>query len=208
MRDPLGRLRSAPLLLVALALLLTACDRGDGTTLRPPGVDGATPPPTILTTTSIDPLEGVGTGFALRSSAFPPDGSIPALYAHRPDGPDISPPLSWANVPEGTVELALVMTDPVADGFVHWVIWGIDPFQPGLFEAEVPAGAAQAVNDFGGVGYGGPQPPAGETHAYVFRLFALGEDTLDIPDGISGRSAIPLLEAKAIAIAELTGLYP
>lgn len=79
------------------------------------------------------------------------------------EGEDISPPLEWGEVPEGTVELALTCVDPDAPRgtFVHWVLWGLDPSKGGLATGEVAAGAGQGRNDFGRQGYGGPCPHPG-----------------------------------------------
>jgi hypothetical protein len=42
-------------------------------------------------------------------------------------------------------------------------------------------GAQEAVNDFGRMGYGGPCPPPGHLHHYLFRLKALDVARLNIP---------------------------
>ncbi|MFN2556422.1 MAG: YbhB/YbcL family Raf kinase inhibitor-like protein, partial [Nitriliruptorales bacterium] len=62
----------------------------------------------------------------LSSSAFGYDEPIPTKYTS--EGEDISPPLQWTNVPEGTRQFALVVHDPDAPmthGAVHWVVYGI-----------------------------------------------------------------------------------
>ncbi|MGH7165696.1 MAG: YbhB/YbcL family Raf kinase inhibitor-like protein, partial [Nitrospiraceae bacterium] len=104
----------------------------------------------------------------LKSSAFPPGGVIPAKYTC--DGPDISPPLSWADVPAGTQSLALIADDPDAPGgtWVHWAAWNIPPNTSALQEDvpkrdSLPNGMKQGTTDFRSIGYGGPCPPSG-TH--------------------------------------------
>jgi hypothetical protein len=64
--------------------------------------------------------------FALQSSAFDHGGQIPRR--HSCEGEDLSPPLSWSGVPEGTRSLALVVDDPddPARTFTHWLAWGLD----------------------------------------------------------------------------------
>ncbi len=57
------------------------------------------------------------------SPAFTPDGTIPAK--HTGEGQDISPPLEWSELPEGTKEVALICNGPNALAerpFVHWVV--------------------------------------------------------------------------------------
>ncbi len=106
----------------------------------------------------------------LTSPAFSAGADIPAR--HTCDGENVPVPLSWSVVPDETAELALVMDDPDARGFVHWVVVGIPPTADGLTEAGLPGGAREGRHDFGGVGYSGPCPPSG-THRYVVTLYAL-----------------------------------
>jgi Raf kinase inhibitor-like YbhB/YbcL family protein len=143
--------------------------------------------------------------FALESSAFGNAQAIPSR--HSCEGEDVSPPLRWSNVPEGTKSLALVVDDPDAPGgvFTHWLTWGLDPAADGLGEGE-PA-PREGQNDFGTAGYRGPCPPPGHgRHRYVFRLYAL-----DTEPGLAAGAAKAELE-RAIAghvltTAELVGSY-
>jgi len=95
----------------------------------------------------------------LASPAIPPGGEIPAQYTC--DGTDISPPLSWSGVPQGTQSLVLVVEDPDAPSgvFRHWAAFDIPPGSHGLdagYAATRPAaGFRGARNDFGQPGYGG-----------------------------------------------------
>jgi Raf kinase inhibitor-like YbhB/YbcL family protein len=75
-----------------------------------------------------------------------PTGPIPRR--HSCEGEDVSPPLRWSNVPEGTRSLALVVADPDARAgiFTHRVAWGLDPGADGLGEGE-PA-PREGRNDF------------------------------------------------------------
>jgi Raf kinase inhibitor-like YbhB/YbcL family protein len=140
-----------------------------------------------------------GDGMDLTSSAFTDGGAIPA--EHTCDGADTSPPLAWTDVPDGVEAFALVVTDPDAGGFVHWVLADI----PGDVR-ELPAGEGDAIgvpgaNGFGDTGWGGPCPPSGE-HRYEFRLYALSERIgLDQPTADDVRAAAPL------DTSELLGVY-
>ena len=113
-------------------------------------------------------------GFVLTSPSFSEGGPIPVK--HSCDGQDLSPALSWDGAPAGTAVFALIVDDPDANGFVHWVAYNI-PGGPGGGLAEgVPAAGPppQGRNGFGRTGYGGPCPPSG-THRYRFTLFALSQ---------------------------------
>ncbi len=118
--------------------------------------------------------------FALTSGAFAAGGSIPRRYTC--DGEDVSPALAWTGVPGGAAELVLLMDDPDARDFAHWIALSIPPATTHLAEGAGAASShlAQGTNDFGRVGYGGPCPPSG-THHYRFTLYALAD-----PLGLSG----------------------
>ncbi len=152
-----------------------------------------------------------GTAMKLTSSAFSEGGNIPAKYAA--DGSNVSPPLSIQGVDNRAVTLALIVDDPDANGFAHWAIWNI-PATTSSIPEDVPAsenvdtlgGARQGANDFGSVGYGGPDPPLGTTHTYRFRLYAL-DTTLDLSAGASKAQLESAMQGHTLAVATLTGKY-
>ena len=151
--------------------------------------------------------------FAVRSEAFADQQPIPERYTG--DGDDVSPPLAFEGVPAEVVELALTVVDPDAPGgdFVHWVIYGIPATTTGLPEA-VPTeetladqpGALQGQNDFGDIGYGGPAPPPGETHHYVFTLYALSE-LLDLEPGADRDILVEAMDGLILTQVQITGTY-
>jgi Raf kinase inhibitor-like YbhB/YbcL family protein len=120
------------------------------------------------------------------------------------DGTDQPLEMSWAGAPDGTAEFALVMDDPDARGFVHWVVTGI-PADARAVGKLLPAGAVAGQNDFGRIGYGGPCPPSGQ-HRYRITLYALSE-----PLGLSGSPAASEIEqavaGRTLATAVLNGTY-
>jgi Raf kinase inhibitor-like YbhB/YbcL family protein len=85
-------------------------------------------------------------------------------------------------------------------------MWGIDPNRSSLGEGEVPPGTVQGKNDFGSQGYGGPCPPPGRPHRYVFTVFALAEP-LDLPPGSSAADLSRAMAGKVLDSGSLTGLY-
>jgi len=112
----------------------------------------------------------------VHSPAFHDDEPVPSRYAH--DHENVSPPLHWSDVPEGTTELVLLCEDPDAPtgSFLHWLVTGIDPAAEGVNEGETPPGGREWANGFGEQGWGGPQPPVGDQpHHYVFHLYALAD---------------------------------
>lgn len=191
------RSAAAGLLLVALA----ACSSSDGRTLPPPDPGQTTT--SVSTPVVGQPSEGVTEVFTLSSPAFASGSALPAV--HTCDGADVSPPLEWASTPPAE-ELAIVVRAPGDDGFVHWVVAGIDPLVQGVGEGGVPEGAVEATNDGGTIGWIGPCPPPGSTHTYELVLHAL-PGPLSLAPGTPGREAATLVEGASTARATLTATY-
>ena len=111
----------------------------------------------------------------ITSSAFSEGEAIPKK--HTCSGEDVSPPLVWSGTPQAAKSLAIIMDDPDAPGktFVHWVLFNIPPGTTELAEGARGAGVA-GMNDFRRTGYNGPCPPAGQTHRYFFKIYALDQE--------------------------------
>jgi Raf kinase inhibitor-like YbhB/YbcL family protein len=145
-------------------------------------------------------------GFELTSSVFDEGGAIPARYTC--DGDNVSPPLTWSGAPAETASLALIVDDPDARGWVHWVAYNLGGSASGSLPAGVsvsPDGPVQGRNSFGQAGYGGPCPPSGE-HRYAFRLLAL-DSVLEISGAPSAKEVLAQAEGHVLAEATLTGRY-
>jgi Raf kinase inhibitor-like YbhB/YbcL family protein len=102
------------------------------------------------------------------------------------------------------VEFALIMDDPDARGFVHWVVVGIPGSASSMGET-LPAGARAGMTDFGVTGYGGPCPPSG-SHRYVTTLYAL-LSALGVSTSPSAAEVRAAAAGKTLATAVLTGTY-
>jgi len=146
----------------------------------------------------------------LQSSSFPDGGAIPRRFTC--DGADISPSLQWPAPPAGTKSLAIVMDDPDAPvDFTHWLAYNIPPDSHGLEEgasaqASMTKGSDQGINDFRRLGYGGPCPPPGKPHHYVFRLYAL-DIRLNLPSGATKRQLESAMERHIVAEHQIIGIY-
>jgi Raf kinase inhibitor-like YbhB/YbcL family protein len=144
-------------------------------------------------------------GLEITSSAFGEGDQIPRR--HTCDGQNVSPRLSFADVPEGARSLALIVDDPDAPvgTFDHWLAWGIDPDAGGIDEGE--AAPREGRNGFGVPGYSGPCPPPGHgPHRYVFRLHALDTE-LDLQPGGDRGELERALEGRVLETADLVGRY-
>lgn len=146
----------------------------------------------------------------LTSTAFTHGAMIPKDYTC--DGKDISPPLSWSELPEKTQSFALIMDDPDAPmgTWVHWVIYNIPATARGLAEdvpkdADLPDGSRQGRNSWRRIGYGGPCPPSG-THRYFFKLYAL-DMVLTLASGATKDELLKAMEGHILVQAELMGRY-
>jgi Raf kinase inhibitor-like YbhB/YbcL family protein len=144
------------------------------------------------------------------SSSFSDGGSITQLYTC--DGAGISPNLRWANAPGATKSFALVMHDPDAPvDFTHWLAYNIPASTHELAEGAsaagaMPKGSSEGINNFGRIGYGGPCPPAGSAHHYIFQLYAL-DSRLDLPAGIARSRLESAMKAHIIARGQIVGIY-
>lgn len=141
------------------------------------------------------------------SSAFEPNGAIPTKYTG--EGEDISPPLSWDGAPDGTQEFALVCDDPdapMAEPFVHWVLYGIPKHRTSLPEG-TDGGGMEGKSSFDSQGYGGPMPPPGHgTHHYHFTVYAL-DTPLELSPGASKADLLDAMEGHILDQGELVGTY-
>jgi Raf kinase inhibitor-like YbhB/YbcL family protein len=146
-------------------------------------------------------------GIELSSAAFNDHAVIPRHYAR--EGDDVSPPLTWSGVPDGTAELLLLCEDPDAPSgtFVHWLVTGITPRDGSVDAGQSPPGGTPRTNGYGESGWGGPHPPAGdEAHRYFFRLYALPEP-VDLPDGAGADDVHRAVDDSRLASGTIVGMY-
>lgn len=147
----------------------------------------------------------------LESPVFREGDTIPTR--HTCDGEDLSPPLRWSGVPDGTRSLALVVDDPDAPAgtWVHWVLYGIPAALGELPEGvppgeTAPEGVRQGRNDFRRLGWGGPCPPPNGAHRYRFELLALDAEP-ELDPGATKKQLLEAVEGHVLARALLTGTY-
>ena len=141
----------------------------------------------------------------ITSSSFQEGGIIPEKFSKN--GQNISPELRIDGAPADAKSFALIVDDPDAPVglFTHWLVWNIDPKTSEISEGSPPGGAVQGKNDFGEMGYGGPQPPSG-THRYFFKVFALNT-TLDLKPGAKRHEVDAAMKGHVIAQGQLMGRY-
>ena len=145
----------------------------------------------------------------LKSRAFENNGVMPQQYTCQ--GGDISPPLSWQDIPEQAESFVLICDDPDAPhGWVHWVLYDI-PVRVNSLPEALPGlellsnGAYQGKNDFKRIGYGGPCPPQG-CHRYFFKLYAI-DKRLNMKPGATKPNVLEAMEGHVLSECELMGKY-
>jgi Raf kinase inhibitor-like YbhB/YbcL family protein len=132
-------------------------------------------------------------------------------------GANQSPELAWQNPPAGTKSFVVTVYDPDAptgSGWWHWVVYDIPADTKQLEKGaggeggQLPAGAKQGRTDFGKPGFGGACPPPGDKpHRYVFTVYALKVDKLDVPDDASPAMIGFMTKANALGSATFTAHY-
>jgi Raf kinase inhibitor-like YbhB/YbcL family protein len=143
----------------------------------------------------------------LRSTAFNDHTPLPGRFSY--DGGNVSPPLQWSGIPDGTEELVLLCEDPDAPRgtFTHWVVTNISPTTTGVAEGALPEGGRLGRNGFGQQGWGGPRPPVGDQpHRYFFRLYA-ADTSLALGESATAEQVHAALEGHTIARGTLVGLF-
>jgi len=124
----------------------------------------------------------------LTSPGWADGNAIPA--ANSQAGGDVSPAVSWSNVPDGVTSFVLIVHDldapvnPGTDDALHWMVWNIPGSARAMPErvpqgANLPDGSRQISAT--GPNYRGPAAStANPVHHLVFELYAL-DAMLDVP---------------------------
>jgi Raf kinase inhibitor-like YbhB/YbcL family protein len=141
----------------------------------------------------------------IQSPAFGEGERIPQQYTC--EGPNISPPLQFTDVPAEAKSLVLMIEDPDAPAkpWVHWLVFNIPPQCGGFAEGAVAEGAQEGLCNGNTFGYEGPCPPEHE-HSYLFKLYALGI-VLPLPAASNRKDVLAAMEQHVVAESTLTGKY-
>ncbi|MGC9522587.1 MAG: YbhB/YbcL family Raf kinase inhibitor-like protein [Anaerolineae bacterium] len=148
----------------------------------------------------------------LTSPTFENQQEIPERFTC--EGKNVSPPLSFGDVPEDAAALVLILDDPDAPSgtFTHWIVYDIPPlrsqlpegFSPGVDASE---GIREGRNSAGNVRYDGPCPPSmGGKHHYHFRLYAVDTE-LGLPSGANRDQVFDLIHDHILDETELVGVF-
>lgn len=157
--------------------------------------------------------------FNLKTSSFDPKKRLPNKYVFNNSGcagDNISPALEWSGAPPETRSFAVTVFDPDAPtghGWWHWTVVNIPANITRLQEGasndhQLPSGVIEGKTDYGLVGYGGACPPYGDKpHRYVFTVYALKSEKININPKTSGALVKESLEIESLAKASFTVEY-
>lgn len=147
-------------------------------------------------------------GLMVTSAAFRQGQPIPSKYSLC-KGENLSPALTWRNVPQGTKSFAIICDDPDAPKgtWVHWVVYNLPATVQQLSDyADIrQLDGFQGLNSFGNIRYDGPCPPRG-THRYFFKVYAL-DTMLDLVSGASKQEVEAKMVGHVLAQGEIMGTF-
>lgn len=160
-------------------------------------------------------------GFTLSSPDIKADGTIPQSFEFNGfgcAGENKSPALKWSGAPKDTKAFAVTMYDPDAptgSGWWHWMVINIPanvselPGNAGAANSStLPPGAMQSRIDFGVNAWGGVCPPQGDKpHRYIFTVYALKTDKLDVPPDATAALTGYMINGNSLGKASFTAKY-
>lgn len=159
--------------------------------------------------------------FTLHSPEIKANSPIPKQFEFNGfgcNGENKSPALQWSGAPKGTKSFAVTVYDPDAptgSGWWHWQVINIPadvtelkPDAGNASGANLPPGAKQVRIDYGVAAWGGVCPPPGDRpHRYIFTVYALKTDKLDIPADATAALAGYMINANKIGKASFAARY-
>jgi Raf kinase inhibitor-like YbhB/YbcL family protein len=193
--------------LCAVLLLAGACSPAPA--VAPTAAPATTSPPTATEVAAAPTATDVPLPFELSSPGFAAGDVIPARFACT--GENLSPQLDWGDPPAGTQSFALLFDDPtLRPGWVHWIVYNLPAelrsLPEGIQPGEQAAGGLHGANSWGRLEYGGPCPPQGSAHTYIFILYAL--DTMLPPQPASDKAGLlAAIEGHVLAQIELSAQF-
>lgn len=160
-------------------------------------------------------------GFKLSSTEIKANGMMPKSFEFNGfgcSGENKSPALKWSGAPKDTKSFAVTVYDPDAptgSGWWHWVVINIPADVTelaanagALNSTTLPKGALQGRTDYGTVSWGGTCPPQGDKpHHYIFTVYALKTDKLEIPADATAALTGYMIHANMLGKASFTAKY-
>jgi len=141
----------------------------------------------------------------LKSPDFNDNAAIPAPFTC--DGNNQAPRLHWQDIPKDTQSFALIAADPDAPAgtWYHWLVFNI-PAKIHQLPSQDLTNIKIGNNSWQHKQYDGPCPPKGQTHRYIFTLYAL-DIPLELPNGIQASDLLLAMQNHILATATWQGTY-
>jgi Raf kinase inhibitor-like YbhB/YbcL family protein len=159
----------------------------------------------------LDLQSKTNSALTVTAAEFAPGQVIPGKNTAK--GANLSPTISWTTVPGKTKSVTVIVDDPDANGFVHWVIYNISAETnklpaglPGTAQLNALGSVNQGKNGTGSLGYFGPKPPPGKPHHYHFRVYAL-DVLLPLKPAASAAEVQRAMSGHILAQGDLVGIY-
>jgi hypothetical protein len=160
-------------------------------------------------------------GFTLTSPDIKPNSTIDKKFEANTfgcNGENKSPALKWSGAPKDTKSFVVTAYDPDAptgSGFWHWFVYDIPanvtelPANAGAQGgANLPKGAKMNRIDYGVAAWGGVCPPEGDKpHRYIFTVYALKTDKLELPPDATAAVAGFMTHMNKVASASFAAKY-
>jgi Raf kinase inhibitor-like YbhB/YbcL family protein len=159
--------------------------------------------------------------FKLSSPEIKANSSIPKSFEFNGfgcSGLNKSPALKWSGAPKDTKSFAVTVYDPDApsgSGWWHWMVINIPANVKGLASGAgdvnsttLPGGAVQNRIDYGVAAWGGTCPPKGDKpHHYIFSVYALKTDKLEVPADATAALTGFMIKANSLGKASFIARY-
>ncbi len=149
-------------------------------------------------TSAPDQAQGID-GMAFTSPDFSAGGEAPVSATCT--GTNLHPGFEWANLPDGTAELGITLSDQTdpENPLLLWLMAGLNPAAGELLQGDLPGGAFETLNDYGQPGWGNPCLESFQNgrRDLQFRLYALDRPS-EISPGAPGNTAWDELAARSV----------
>jgi Raf kinase inhibitor-like YbhB/YbcL family protein len=155
-------------------------------------------------------------GMSVSSSAFADNGLLPAAHAGLGEcgGKNVSPPVEWKHLPQGTRSVVITMKDPdgaKGGGVVHWVAYNIAATVSSLAAGagnETTREVTVGKNISGATAYRGACPPVGDSpHHYIITVTATDIEPGQLPAGLDADGLSAALAGHTINGSTIVARY-
>ncbi len=186
-----------------LAAVLAAGCGSDGRQYELPQPTNLEPVAGTADTVPLPLVESGPNAMMISSPAFAAAAAMPTRFSISDQ--NLSPSLSFVDIPDSAVEMALLVRDPDRP-FIHWLVTGIPADTPSIGEGGLPVEATEHANDAADFGWFGPDVTEGASGRIQFELFIF-DTPLEILDSSSQDDVIDAIDANQTGRASFMARY-